>query len=346
MLGLDQRVLRTAWTLFVFALVLATIYKIRHTVLLFALALLFAHLLSPLVDRVHWIIPPTGSRAPAILIVYLVAIGILIAIAIPMGSRIATEASALAAKFPETLKTDPLANVPLPHWLEPMRPTIADFIRNRIQDLSNNLVPMLSKASLELLSRLAILFSAVLVPILAFFVLKDGISIRQAALRLFHGSSRIVLERILTDLHNVLAQYMRALILLAAATFVSYVSFLALTHAPYPLLLAGIAAMLEVIPVIGPLAGAATIIIVSAISGYSHLVLLLIFLLIYRIFQDYILNPFLMSEGVEIHPLLVLLGVLAGEQIGGVPGMFFSVPVIATLKVILGRVWEEKQEPI
>jgi predicted PurR-regulated permease PerM len=58
---------------------------------------------------------------------------------------------------------------------------------------------------------------------------------------------------------------------------------------------------------------------------------------VYRIFQDYVLNPYLMSAGVEIHPLLVLFGVLAGEEIAGVPGMFFSVPLIAALRVILVR---------
>jgi predicted PurR-regulated permease PerM len=41
-----------------------------------------------------------------------------------------------------------------------------------------------------------------------------------------------------------------------------------------------------------------------------------------------------MSSGVELHPLLVLFGVLAGEKIGGVPGMFFSVPALAMLKVV------------
>jgi predicted PurR-regulated permease PerM len=41
---------------------------------------------------------------------------------------------------------------------------------------------------------------------------------------------------------------------------------------------------------------------------------------------------------VEVHPVLVLLGVIAGEQLGGIPGMFFSVPAIAALRVILSRV--------
>jgi predicted PurR-regulated permease PerM len=51
-------------------------------------------------------------------------------------------------------------------------------------------------------------------------------------------------------------------------------------------------------------------------------------------FADYVLNPYLMSSGIELHPLLVLLAVLAGETLAGVPGMFFSIPVIAILRVI------------
>jgi len=60
---------------------------------------------------------------------------------------------------------------------------------------------------------------------------------------------------------------------------------------------------------------------------------------VYRLFQDYVLNPYLMSEGVKVSPLLVIVGLLAGEQLGGVAGIFLSVPVIAALKIVLSRAW-------
>ena len=44
-----------------------------------------------------------------------------------------------------------------------------------------------------------------------------------------------------------------------------------------------------------------------------------------------------MSAGVEVHPLLVILGVLAGEKLGGVPGMFLSVPAVALMRVLYRR---------
>jgi predicted PurR-regulated permease PerM len=94
---------------------------------------------------------------------------------------------------------------------------------------------------------------------------------------------------------------------------------------------------LEFIPVLGPLIGAVTIILVSWISGYGHPIVVVLFLASYRVFQDYVLSPYLMSAGVEVPPLLVLFGLLAGKELAGIPGMFFSVPVIAALRAVLGR---------
>src|SRR5262249_47807923 len=108
----------------------------------------------------------------------------------------------------------------------------------------------------------------------------------------------------------------------------------------YVILLAGIAATLELIPVAGPLTAAVVILLVAAFSGYQHVFWIAVFLVVYRVFQDYVLNPYLLGSGVEMHPLLVLFGVLAGEQIAGIPGMFFSVPVIATVRVIVLRTRE------
>jgi predicted PurR-regulated permease PerM len=105
-------------------------------------------------------------------------------------------------------------------------------------------------------------------------------------------------------------------------------------HQQYEVLLAGLAGILEFIPVVGPAAALAIMLIVGGITGSGGLVWIVVFFGLYRVFQDYVLNPYLMSAGVELHPLLVLFGVLAGEKIGGIPGMFFSVPALAMLKVI------------
>ena len=61
------------------------------------------------------------------------------------------------------------------------------------------------------------------------------------------------------------------------------------------------------------------------------------FIAAYRLFQDYVVNPYLMSEGVEVSPLMVIVGLLAGDQLGGVVGIFLSVPVMAAIKIVFVR---------
>ena len=177
----------------------------------------------------------------------------------------------------------------------------------------------------------------ILVPILAFFFLKDGRKIRQDVIGSLDETNQVLVEEILDDISRLLGQYIRALVLLSVCSFIGNSIFLAATSAPYAILLAGISALGEFLPVVGPASGAAIVLAVTGLSGYAHLVGFILFWIVFRMFQDYVVNPYVMGKGVELNPLLVLFGVLAGEQIGGVAGMFFSVPVLATLRVVYVR---------
>ena len=125
--------------------------------------------------------------------------------------------------------------------------------------------------------------------------------------------------------------------LLSAASFTAHNIFLGFSGAPYAVLLAGVAALGEFIPVVGPAAAALIVILVTSLSGYTHVFLYVIFWLAFRLAQDYIVSPYLMSKGVQLNPMLVLFGVLAGDQIAGVLGMFLSVPLLAILRVLFVR---------
>jgi predicted PurR-regulated permease PerM len=159
--------------------------------------------------------------------------------------------------------------------------------------------------------------------------------IRNSALGILaEGTRRDMINEIAADLHLLLAQYMRALVLLAAAVFLAYGVFFSLLGVPYGILLAAIAFPLEFIPMVGPLAGSAIILLVAGLSGFHHLLWILLFLAAFRLFQDYVLSPRLLSAGMELHPLLIIFGVLAGGYLAGIAGSFLSVPVLATLRIV------------
>ena len=337
MLGIDARALRAVWTAFLFALFVVIVYLARSTLVIFTLAIFLSHLLAPLVDRVQRLIPRRVSRTVSLAIVYVVLIGVLVAVLIPVGAKIGEQASALAGRLPNVVQEDLLSRVPLPAWLEEWRPRLNDFVKEQTIGLGDRVLPVLRELGPGILTGLGNLLEIVLIPILSFFFLKDGRAIVEAIVESVSPLRRSLVQGILTDLHLLVAQYIRALVLLAMASFVSYSVFLAVTGVPYAILLAGVAGVLELIPFVGPLTAAAVTLLVAGLSGYPHLLWILVFLILYRLFQDYVLSPQLLSSGVELHPLMVLFGVLAGEQVAGIPGMFFSVPVIAALRIIMVR---------
>ena len=80
MLGIDPRAARAAWTVFLIALVVATAYTIRVTLVVFMIALLFAYLLTPVVQLVQRFTPKRVSPRVALVIVYVALIGLIVAL--------------------------------------------------------------------------------------------------------------------------------------------------------------------------------------------------------------------------------------------------------------------------
>ena len=171
--------------------------------------------------------------------------------------------------------------------------------------------------------------------------MKDGPQIRDALLRWLNPvTQRGNLALIASDLDDALGHYVRALGLLTLATLIVYGIFFSAAGVPYAIFLAAIAAILEILPLLGPLTAALIALFVAGLSGYDHLLWIAGFILCYRIFQDYVLYPYLMGDGSRIPPVMIIFGLLAGEQLGGVAGVFLSVPVIVAV-VIVARHWRD-----
>ena len=100
----------------------------------------------------------------------------------------------------------------------------------------------------------------IVVPILAAFFLKDGRAFGEVLLSFVHSRpQREFLEGVLGDLNQMLAQFIRAQLTLAAFSFVAYIAFLELSGVPYALVLGTAGGMMEFIPVVGPLVAAVLI---------------------------------------------------------------------------------------
>jgi len=328
---IDPRTARATWTAALTLLVLALIYAIRGTIFIFAVALLFAYLLYPLVNQISGRLPPK-NRTPALALTYLLVIGLLAVGAIGIGSHVAAEARQLVAEPPDVRGFLQRLQVAHPA-LSPMVGTAEGRIREQLGEI----VSGAPRFSLHVLAASANMIYLIVIPILSFFMLKDGARLRDSLIAMFPaGGSRAVAERTVAGVHSLLLSYMRSLLLLCCTVLVVFSVVLSAMGVQYALLLASIAFFCEFVPLVGPISAAAVTVAVSALNGYPHLWLLFCFLGVFRLLQDYVLSPRLMGKGVELHPLLVIFGVFAGAEIAGVAGIFLSVPVLALARLVLG----------
>jgi predicted PurR-regulated permease PerM len=178
----------------------------------------------------------------------------------------------------------------------------------------------------------------VLIPILAIFFLKDGRAIAESAIQTVdQRSQRQLLRSISEDVNGVLASYIRAQLTLAMISLVVYIVVLEILRVPYAIVLGTLGGIMEFIPVVGPLVAASMILGIAFIANYHHLLILLAFLGAWRLIQDYVNSPRIMGGKLQLHPLAALFAVLVGGEIGGVVGVYLSIPVMATLRIFWRR---------
>lgn len=334
MLGFDSRAARWTWTAGLVLLGMWLLYWLRSTFFLFILAVLFAYLLAPLVNLIDRLLPGKRTRTPALALAYVLVVGLVVLGAALLGSRVVQQANELARTFPNILKG----------WEATFQNKVPDSMKTELTTRVNALIGALPGYGLQFLALLGNLIYVVIIPVLAFLCLKDGALVRAHLLGFVDpGAQRKLLDNILADMDLVLAHYMRALVLLAATSFSCNSVFLTIIGVRYSILLGVMAGALEFIPVVGPLASGLVVLLVGGASS-GHWVALLGFLVVFRMFQDYVVSPHLMGRGVELHPLLVLFGVFAGAELAGVAGTFLSVPVLALVRVLYLRVYQARQE--
>lgn len=338
----DSRTFRSLLTILVVLLTLGFLYLARNTLIAFLFAIFFAYILEPLVDRIQRRIH--GSRGRAIALLYgclLISIGLLIAIFGPrilqQGENLSRQLPALAAKVNSGQIARQVGQER--GWSYRTQITVQRFLRAHDSDIKN-MEHWLTHNAGQLARRS---WWLVLIPILSVFFLKDGHEFGSLATEMFQQRRQQELLRgVLSDLHNVLAQFIRAQLILTGFALVVYNLGFALLRLPYPYALGTMAGLLEFIPMLGPLTAAALVLTITVLAGYKHILWILIFLGLWRLLQDYYNSPKIMGNGVELHPLAVIFGALVGGEIAGVIGVYLSVPVMASLRVLLRR-WHSYQ---
>ena len=337
-----RSVLRVILIVLAVAVTLWVIVKLTGVILLFILSIFFAYFVAPLVEFLSRPIRVSGRkfampRALAIVLSYLIIVAVIVIGIYVLAPR-------LGSQFPE------FAEQARGYWTSVgakmqglveyfrshrMPGPLLDAINGAIPDVINTVSHTVSVVLANMVGWVAYLPWLVLIPVLSFFLLKDADTFRRSALQMLpRGRWRWRGDEFFQDINSTLAAYIRAQ--LTACVFIGVVCALgfALLGLPSPLVLGLIAGICEFVPLVGPLLVALIAAAVAMLHGGPvSAFMVLAFLGVLRIVQDYVVYPRLIGQGIHLHPLAVITAILAGAELAGVAGIFLAIPAVAILTV-------------
>jgi len=335
-------ILRLVLLLLAVAAGLWLLFALQGVILLLLLSLLFAYLIAPLVEflcrpvawgRARWIIP----RPLAIAMVYVTlfaTVGVASYVLLPLLGAQVTEFGRQVPSYMAYARDQLQAwqhFVKTDHFPQGVREAI-DRTFARTADAAGE---SLSHGFGGLLPLLGYLPWFILIPVVSFFLLKDGAAFRRTILlTLPRGRLRGRGAELFEDINDALAAYMRAALLACLLVGVLCTIGFMLLGVPYALLFGVIAGFLEFIPLVGPLAVAVGAMLVVSFHSINQAMWVLAFLAALRLAQDYVIFPRLVRRGIHIHPLGVILAILSGAELAGMAGIFLAIPAVAVLSVM------------
>ncbi len=173
---------------------------------------------------------------------------------------------------------------------------------------------------------------------LVFFWMTERARLQRFALALLPGARRAGTRDAWNAIELRLGSWVRGQLILMVTIGVAMTVAYFLIGLEGALLLGFIAGVAEVIPIVGPLIGAVPALLVAAMTGQVETVLLVA--VVYAVIQTVesnVLVPIVMRNAIGMPPFIVLVAVLAGGAIGGVPGALLAVPVTAAVLVVVER---------
>jgi len=319
------------------------------------LAAVLAYLCAPIVDRMCRVKPFAGSRpgrVAAALIVLVILGALLWTLALMTADPIVRETARLTSLLGDWLQESPeKLDEALAAYADAVPPEVAAVINERATEIANSILTVTSNVAKSVVLHVWWIVEVLLVPVLAFYLITDSSSLLKGTLDLVPQSHRERVAALFRALNEMFHSYVRGqLILCIVAAIVTAVTLRVLGVKAF-LTLGLLAGISRAIPVIGPIVSG---IVITAITWISLQdlraagIALLVFSLMHLI-ESKIIMPKVLGHHAALHPIIVIVALLAGGEFFGMIGMFVAVPIAAAIRITLlhWRSWsgDEKAAP-
>jgi putative heme transporter len=313
----------------------------RDVVLLVFLAVLLGAALEPLIGTMRG--RAGVPRGVAILIVYAGFLAGVVAIAVFIVPAALVQLSSALSQLPRFLEQ-------VRAWGENLRPgALGDGIGALVDAIKAPFEPGPPPDPKSVVNASILVGQAagalITLLFLVFFWLTERPRLQRYVLAFAPASRRGGIRDAWNEVEARLGLWARGQLVLMATIGVATGIAYSLLGLPAALLLGLIAAVMEVIPIVGPLLGAIPAVLVATTISPQTVVLTLAIYFVLQLVEGNLLVPMIMRNSVGLSPFLVLVSLLVGGTVGGPLGAIVAVPVVAGITVILERL-QDRDTPV
>jgi predicted PurR-regulated permease PerM len=300
-------------------------------------AIFFTYAVYPLVRRLNARVPLVGAIALVYLGIAAIA-GFGVAVVLP---ALYDDVQSLAHAMPAFVQSaqhalsDP-RNPVIRRLPEPARDYLAK-VPAQVAALAERYgADAASRVVTFVLSIVSLVATVVVIPVMSIYLMIEAPSLLAAVIRIVPPKWRPEAESVLHDLDAVFGGFIRGQILVGAVIGTCITIALLVLHVKYALLIGVLAGIFDVIPYVGALVGFVPSVLLALFNdGWPHaLVVAAVFVAIFQL-EGHFIAPRIVSDSVGLSPLMVIVAILIGGELLGIPGMFVAVPVAGALRVIL-----------
>lgn len=359
MLSLTPRRKRLILWLALAALAAVLLWAARAVLLPYILGLVLAYLLLPVVNWLSRHMPKKlrdwgAARPLSIVITYLVLISVIVGIFAFFVPLVIEQTQILIDNWPQ-LSEDirQLWEESLGWYTTNIPEDWGQTIETNLRDLADDVVSAIQRGVVATVRTVAgtvgFVIGLVVIPFWLFYVLHDESELKEGIAHIVPLQARPDARCAVRLIDDILSAYIRGQLLLVL--FVGGMATVAMfiIGVPFALVLGVIAGMFEILPYIGPILGAIPAILVALVSDpISALWTAIAFFSIQQV-ENLILVPRIAGESVQLHPAVVMVVLVIGNELGGFLGMIVAVPITAIIRDMFKyaylRLLDEPLEP-
>ena len=301
-------------------------------------AIIFSYLLNP---AVHILDKRGISRLWSVIILYTFITAFLFILFITITPILIREVKNLVELLPSyTAEASEFINMVYKKVeqldnLSPQMSAIREPIEEYLITIQNKIIDSATDMTRSVFNTFSHVITIVLIPIYSFYFLKDTDHLKKKLIYIIPKAFRQELLHIAKDIDKLLNKFIRGQLVVAAFVGILCTLALFIIKVDFAILIGMIAGLSNIIPYIGPIIGAIPAVIIAILDEPSKAIWVIIAFFIIQQFESAILVPKIVGESVGIHPIIIIITLFIGNELYGIAGLIFGVPVVASIKILL-----------